>query len=339
MDIDRIDLETWADALPNRGSELFHDPDALAVLDAHTDAEMYLYGAFKGQQAVGLLPVFVDEKPVGRTVTSPPPGLGVPRLGPVIFPNSPKRRKWERINAELADGVLTDLEVDQRTTLFRMTTPVGHEDPRPYAWNDLAIEPRFTYVVDLEGCGDLEDAMSGFSKSLRNEMRRYEDSDVEIGTEGVDAALRIYEDVVDQYAEYDDEAPMTRPFLRDLLSALDEDQWRTYVARDPDGEYLSGILTLFGDDLAYYWQGGVTASYDHVSVNNLLHAVVLEDLVTDPDLESVTGYDLVGANTERLCEYKGKFNGELRPYYVVESAGLEMTVAKSAYQRVAGSMK
>ncbi|ARS90224.1 GNAT family N-acetyltransferase [Natrarchaeobaculum aegyptiacum] len=339
MDVDRIDLETWADALPNRGGEVFHDPDALAVLDAHTDAEMRLYGAFKGQQAVGLLPVFVDEKPVGRTVTSPPPGLGVPRLGPVIFPNSPKRRKWERINAELAEGVLADLAVDQRTTLFRMTAPVGYEDPRPYAWNDLAVDPRFTYVVDLEGCGDLEDAMAGFSKSLRNEMRRYEDSDVEIGTEGIDAALRIYEDVVDQYAAYDDEAPMTRTFLRDLLAAFDEDRWRTYVARDPDGEYLSGILTLFGDELAYYWQGGVTASYDHVSVNNLLHAVVLEDLVTDPDLESITGYDLVGANTERLCEYKGKFNGELRPYYVVESAGLEMAVAKSAYQRVAGSMK
>ncbi|THE66243.1 GNAT family N-acetyltransferase [Salinadaptatus halalkaliphilus] len=339
MDIERIDLEAWRNALPNSGFEIFHDPDALAVLDAHTDAEIRLYGAYKGQQAVGLLPVFIDEKAVGRTVFSPPVSLGVPRLGPLIDPNSPKRRKWERINAELAGGVVDDLEVGERSTLFRMTCPVGYDDPRPYGWNDFAVEPEFTYVVDLEGCTDIEDAMTGFSKSLRNEMRRYEELDLEVETEGIDAAMRIYDDVVEQYAEYDDTAPLTRPFLRDLLASLSEDRWRVYVARTPDGEYKSGILALFSNDLAYYWQGGVTASYDHVSVNTVLHRVILEDIVTDPALESVTGYDLVGANTERLCEYKGKFNGELRPYYVVESSGLEMTVAKSAYKKVAGSLK
>lgn len=84
MDIERLTLEEWGDALPRSGIEVFHDPDALAVLDAHTDAEMRLYGAYKGQQAVGLLPVFVDQKSVGRTVFSPPLSLGVPRLGPVI---------------------------------------------------------------------------------------------------------------------------------------------------------------------------------------------------------------------------------------------------------------
>ncbi|GAB3664705.1 GNAT family N-acetyltransferase [Halopiger thermotolerans] len=339
MDIERLTLAEWGEALPRSGFEVFHEPDALTVLDAHTDAEMRLYGAFKGQQAVGLLPVFVDEKSVGRTVFSPPVSLGVPRLGPIINPNSPKRRKWERINGELAEAVAADLETDKRSTLFRMTCPVGYDDPRPYDWNGFTTEPKFTYVVDLEDCADVEDAMSGFSKSLRNEMRRYDDLDLTIEQEGIESALRIYEDVVDQYAEYDDTAPMTRPFLRDLLSSLDDDCWRVYVARTPDGEYKSGIITLFSNDLAYYWQGGVVASYEHVSVNNLLHRVILEDVVTDPELESITGYDLVGANTERLCEYKGKFNGELRPYYAVESEGLEMTLAKSVYSTVSGSLK
>jgi len=339
MEIDRLELEKWDDCLPERGFEVFHDPDALAVLDAHSDAELRLYGAFKGQQTVGLLPVFVDRKAVGRTIVSPPLSMGVPRLGPLINPNSPKQRKWERINSELAAGVLADLEAERRSTLFRMTCPVGYGDPRPYRWNDLSVEPEFTYVVDLEGCTDIEEAMAGFSKSLRNEMRRLEDVDLEIRQEGIDAALGIYDDVVSQYAQYDEEPPMSKPFLRDLLSTLDDERWRVYVARAPDGTYQSGVITLFSADLAYYWQGGVTASYDHVSVNNLLHRTILEDIVTDPALESVTGYDLVGANTERLCEYKGKFNGELKPYYVVESEGLEMRLAKSAYQRMAGSLK
>ncbi len=339
MEIEQLTLEEWGDALPRSGFEVFHDPDALAVLDNHIDAELQLYGAYKGQQVVGLLPVFVDEKSIGRTVFSPAVSFGVPRLGPIINPNSPKRRKWERINSGLAEAVIERLEIDKRSTLFRMTCPLGYTDPRPYGWNEFTMEPEFTYVVDLEGCDDVEDAMTGFSKSLRNEMRRYDELDLTIETEGIDAALRIYDDVVEQYQEYDDTAPMSRLFLRDLLSRLDDDRWRVYVARTPDGTYKSGIITLFSNDLAYYWQGGVTASYERVSVNNLLQHVILEDLVTDPELESVTGYDLVGANTERLCEYKGKFNGELRPYYVVESSGLEMTVAKSVYRAVSGPLK
>ncbi|MFP8954766.1 GNAT family N-acetyltransferase [Natrialbaceae archaeon A-arb3/5] len=336
MDVKRIDLDEWDDALPSSGYELFHDPTALAVLDDHTDAELRLYGAYKGQQSVGLMPVFVGERSVGKTVFSPPVSLGVPRLGPIIDPNSPKPRKAERINQELTAAVIDDLEAGNRSTLFRTTCSLEYTDPRPYAWQDFSVKPKFTYVVDVAGCDDLEDAMAGFSKSLRNEMRRFDEVDLSIETEGIDAALRIYEDVVDQYEEYDDTAPMSRPFLRDLLSALDDEQYRVYVARAPDGTYKSGIISLFSDDLAYYWQGGVTATYDHVSVNNLLHRAILEDLVSDPELESVTGYDLVGANTERLCEYKGKFNGDLRPYYVVESSGLEMSIAKSAYQKFAG---
>ncbi|MDS0475110.1 GNAT family N-acetyltransferase [Natrinema sp. 1APR25-10V2] len=338
MEVKRIDLEDWRDALPASGYEVFHEPDALSVLEEHTDAELRLYGAYKGQQAVGLLPVFVTDRPIGRTVFSPPVSLSVPRLGPIINPNSPKRRKRERINSTLIEAVIGDLEIEKRSTLFRMTCPIDYADPRPFDWNGLSVEPEFTYVVDLEDADDLEDAMVGFSKSLRNEMRRYDEVDLSIETEGIDTALRIYDDVVDRYEEYDDSAPMSRPFLRDLLSSLDDDRWRVYAARTPDGTYKSGIITLFSDDLAYYWHGGVTASYEHVSVNNLLHRVILEDLVSDPELESVTGYDLVGANTERLCEYKGKFNGELRPYYVVESSGLEMQLAKSTYQRLAGSI-
>ncbi|RQG89850.1 GNAT family N-acetyltransferase [Natrarchaeobius halalkaliphilus] len=338
MDVTRIGLEDWRDALPSSGYEFFHDPDALSVLDDHTTADLRLYGAYKGQQSVGLLPVFVGEKSLGTTALSPPLSLGVPRLGPLITPNSPKPRKAERINRELATAVVDDLAADRRSTLFRMTCPLEYTDPRPYAWNGFTVEPQFTYVVSLEDCDDLEDVMAGFSKSLRNEMRRYDEIDLTIDTEGIDAALRVYDDVVAQYEEYGDTAPMSRPFLRDLLSTVDDDRWRVYVARTPDGAYQSAILTLYSPDLASYWQGGVTASYEHVSVNNLLHRAILEDLVTDPELDSITGYDLVGANTERLCEYKGKFNGELSPYYVIESSGLEMSIAKSAYRKFS-SMK
>ncbi|MFC7137880.1 hypothetical protein ACFQRB_18380 [Halobaculum litoreum] len=49
-------------------------------------------------------------------------------------------------------------------------------------------------------------------------------------------------------------------------------------------------------------------------------------------MASVDTYDLMGANTERICRYKSKFGADLVPYYTVESEGAGMKAAKTAYR-------
>lgn len=330
IDVNRLTLSEWDTALPASGIEVFHVTEALSVLDSHTAGEMRLYGGFKGEHPVALFPVFVEEKPIGRVVTSPPPSMGILRLGPLLLPNSPKQRKHETINESFTRQVIDTLSVDARLTLFRMICSRRYPDPRPYQWNHLQVTPEFTYVLDLSGA-TVDDVMTPFSKSLRNEMRRRETLDLTISVEGMDSAERICTSVNERFDEQGAHSPIDWPFVRDLLDAL-SDRHRVYVARTPDGSYRSGIIVLYSDDTAYYWQGGVASSYEGVSVNSLLHRTVIEDIIEDPQLESITSYDLVGANTERLCRYKGQFGGTLTPYYVVESAGPEMKLAKSAYE-------
>jgi len=335
MNVERIGLDAWRDALPAASVEAFHDPEALEVLDEHAAGELRLFAGYKGDNPVALLPVFVTDRRVGRTVLSPPPGFGVPRLGPIVDSNSPKQRKRERVNRKFLEGLLDELDLTDRRTLFRMVCPLAFGDPRPYDWNDLEVDTAFTYVVDLD-TDDFEEVLGTFSRSLRREMRSLDDLDLTISVEGVDAAVRVYDHLATWYEEQGEPVPMSRTYVRDLVRTLGDDRCRVYVARSPDGEYLSGVVALYSNDVAYYWSGGVRTSYENVSVNTLLHRAVMEDVVADPALDSVTGYDLVGANTERLCEYKAKFNGDLVPYYVVESGGPEMSLAKTAYQWLAG---
>lgn len=330
VDVNRLTLSEWDTALPSSGGEVFHASEALSILDAHAAGELRLYGGFKGDHPVALLPVFVEEKPIGRVVTSPPPSTGVLRLGPLLLPNSPKQRKQETVNAAFTQQVLDTLAVDARLTLFRMVCSKTYPDPRPYQWNHLRIIPRFTYVLDLNGA-TVDDVMAPFSKSLRNEMRRRETLDLTIAIEGMETAKRICAAVNERFDEQGMRSPIDWPFVRDLLDALSEHH-RVYVARAPDGSYRSGIIVLYSDDTAYYWQGGVASSYDGVSVNSLLHRTIIEDIIEDPQLESITSYDLVGANTEHLCRYKSQFGGTLIPYYVIESTGPEMKLAKRAYE-------
>lgn len=329
MNVERIDLSEWDRMLPSTGFEVFHTPEALSVLNEHADGELHLLGATKGEQPLALVPAFVQRRSMGTAVLSPPPGLGVPRLGPVLMPTSPKRRKREKLNREFAEAVVDRLGGDDSRTLFRMECNVTYDDPRPYVWAEFDIESAFTYVLDVDDM-DTEPIRSSFSKSLRREIRDAEDLPIEIGLEGIEGAQAVYDDTRSRYEEQDEPFPLEWAYVRDLVDALGE-RARTYIARGPGGEFLSGITVLYSNDAAYFWQGGTRATYEGTSVNSAVHWRIIEDLATDPELDGVTQYDLMGANTERLCRYKSKFSAELVPYYVIESNGAAMALAKTAY--------
>ena len=95
------------------------------------------------------------------------------------------------------------------------------------------------------------------------------------------------------------------------------------------------MIVLYADDTACNWKGGAKPSPldTSVSVNNLLHWEIIEDIVTDPALHSITTYDFYTANNERLSRYKSSFNGSLVPYYTVESNGVPMATAKKSLSR------
>lgn len=331
MRVETLDLDEWESALPDTGYEVFHRPEALRVLDDHTQATLRLFGGFKGEQPIGLLPVFVRRYGPARVVASPPPAMNVPRLGPVLMPTSPKRRKRERVNRTFTEEVLEAIEADSARTLLRMDCNAAYPDPRPYRWNDLEIETRFTYALDATAPPD--EIMSSFSKSLRREIRDAKDLDVTVSVEGIPGAREVFEETRDRYEQQGEPHHVEWPYVRDLVTALD-DRCRTYVARDDDGEFIGGITALYSNDTAYFWQGGTRAVHEetNVSLNGLIHWRIIEDIAAGEPLESVTAYDLMGANTERLCQYKSKFDAELVPYFAVETSSPGMKAAKRAYR-------
>ena len=335
MRLDTLSLEEWGEALPSAGFEPFHAPEALGVVGDHAEGDLRLYGAFKGEQPVGLFPAVVRERSVGTAVLSPPPGFAIPQLGPLVMPASPKRRKREKVNSAFAEALVEELGVDGSLTLFRTICNVAFPDPRPFVWNDLSLDTQFTYRLDV-GDDDPDELLSACSKSLRREIRDARDLDVTVETEGREGTRAVFERTAARYAEQDRAFGLTWPYVRELTEAMREvDRCRTYVARDADGEFLTGVIALFSNDAAYYWLGGARTTHEGVSVNSLVHWTMVEDIAAGEPRESVHAYDLMGANTERLCRYKSKFPADLAPYYVVESGGPGMDVAKRAYNLVA----
>ena len=352
MRIERLDLDEWGEALPDRGFEVFHTPEALSVLDRHTAGELELYGGFNGQRVVGLFPIFARRLPYGTIVTSPPPFLGA-RMGPIVMPSSPKQRKRDELNRTFTNKVLSELDVtdnnvnkdqdtslpdllrsrfSEHTTLFRTACNVDYSDPRPYVWNGFTATPEFTYRIDVDSLSQ-DDLLMSFSKSLRRDIRNGQDIELTVETEGISSAREIYYDITQRYEEQGSSFSLDWEFVRDLIVELG-DGCRIYVVRDPDGDYLSGIITLYSNDTAYNWIGGTRGTHDGVGVNGLLNWQIISDLYEDDELDSITRYDLHGANNYNLCRFKSKFSGELIEYYVVESSGIEMGLAKRVYKLI-----
>ena len=129
MRFERLDADEWASGLPSSGFEVFHTREALDVLDRHATGERLLVGGYRGEQLLGMIPLFVRRVAGLRVVSSPPPGMSIPGLGPLVMPTSPKQRKQEKVNREFTSGVLDAIEADDPRTLVRLIRP--SRLPRP----------------------------------------------------------------------------------------------------------------------------------------------------------------------------------------------------------------
>lgn len=333
MEIEQLTLSEWERELPDTGFQVFHRPELLELLVEYSGTdELRLYAGLKGDHVVALLPVFVNHTRIGLTTySSPPPGLHVPYLGAIVMPTSPKVRKCERVNNRFTTGVLDRLDLDARSLVFLVCSP-EYTDPRPYEWEELSVDTSFTYVLDV-GDRSADTLLREFSKSRRREINRGEELDMVIERGDMADTEQVFEQTKERFAEQDEYYGLSWPFVESVVAVLG-DRSRTYVARGPDGEFLSGIIVLYSGDTGSFWLGGVRAEYEHISINSLLHWAIIRDIAEDPELDSIMRYDMVGAGEYRLSKFKSKFGPQLRPYYVVNTGGIPMWASESAYNMV-----
>lgn len=335
MRLEQLSFAEWDEQLPQDPLEIFYSADALRIIDDHWSGELRLYGGYKGQQLVGLAPVFIRQHRLGRLVASPPIGFGIDRLGPVVMPTSPKQRKKEAVNRKFITKLIEEIDATDRFTLFRMSCDIQYDDPRPFQWAGLDITPAFTYRLDLDSTTP-DEVLSSFSRDLRRDIKKRDEVGITVRREPNTSEYleRIYRAMQDRFREQGTEHPISWAFFRDLVGGL-EDNARVYVAESDDGEFLSGMVVLYANGTAYYWKGGAKPSGVDCSVspNSLLHWQIIEDTFTDPTLESITAYDFYTAKNSRLSRYKSSFGGRLVPHYLVESNGVEMKLAKGLYKK------
>jgi hypothetical protein len=184
------------------------------------------------------------------------------------------------------------------------------------------VTPLYSYVVDLTRGAD--DLLAAFSRDARQNITGDYDG-YEISEGDADDAARILRDVKARHDEQREPYKVTPALGRTLYRSLPEGTVRPYVCRI-DGEYKSGMLALELGDTVYRWQGGAKTDAD-IPINDLVDWRIMTDAID----RGIDRYDLVGAWTPRLCEYKAKFAPDLVTYSEIRNTGLGMDAAAKAY--------
>lgn len=307
---DRIPLERASRGPHTPYPTPFHQPAFLEVLEYHSGAELHLLVGHDEFGPVGMFPIF--ECTVGPVTTafSPPPGMGMYQLGPMLFGNEGfdptlDRVRREARNRRFVDACLVWISETVAPSYLHVRTHPAFTDPRPFRWNGFELHSRFTYSVDLDRPAD--ELLMAFSSDARRNVRECEDAcTVEVG--GVDAIEWTLARVEERYAAQGKSFSVDPAFVADLYESLPEGQVRPYVC-EVDGERRGGMITFEFADTIYRWQGGVKPDTE-LPVNDFLDWTIMEDARE----RGVERYDLVGANTARLCEYKAKFDPVLVHY-------------------------
>ena len=327
------DAEEW-DRYVERSpmATFFHRSDVLDLQAEHSGATLYPMAGFKGQEPVGIFPLFSLRKGPATGLFSPPPYLFVSYLGPATL-NQAKlsRRKAERRVRQLVEGSLDHVAEETDPWFTQITTPVGYGDVRPFVWEGYDADPRYTYFVDLDP--DEGDPLSNFSSDARRNITGNHEPSYVIEEGGVDAIDRIVEQVERRYREQGERVSMPSSFVRDLGERCDDGSVRAYTCH-VEGEYASGIVALEDDDTAYRWVGGVKPDVEtSLPINDLLDWAVMQGAME----RGRTHYDLVGAGNHRINRYKAKFNPELRTFYRIQSDSRVVDALASTYRKLAGS--
>jgi hypothetical protein len=196
--------------------------------------------------------------------------------------------------------------LDQEFGKIDLFFPPALTDLRPFQWARWQASPLYTYDLDL---ADPTKTIQGWSEGARRSFSRMKDSYELRCSE--DSASDIVRLCLDSYDRQHRSPPLAPDQLKDLVQrqvTRKAAACYTLHALDDD-EAEAGLVVLGSPPDAYYWVAG--------SLPGPSMTVLVGRLIHELNDKGYQHFDLVGANTPSIAEFKRRLNPALVPYFRV----------------------
>lgn len=337
MEADKTLLSKW-DSLVEETSQgtIFHRLNWLKIVEKHTRGKLYPLIGFKGEEIVGVFPVFCQDfmASLFRASLSPPASSLVPYLGP-LFPNYDKYKQNKKestlkdFQKAVDDFLVQHIDPNYVSIVF---SP-GFLDMRAYQWSGYDVRPRYTYVKDVS---DIESVWKGLKKQLRQSIRKAERRGVTVKEGNKKDLDFIHSSSSRRLKEQQLFLETPKEYFHDLYNVFYPRNLRIFTT-EYNGQKVSGVIITCHKGKVSGWFGTDRPDFKRFHPNE--HAAIKEvnkllnwAAIKWANEHGFKKYEEIGANTPRLTPFKSKFNLDLQLYFSVSKySSWLIKYAKSVY--------
>jgi len=297
----------------------FHLYEWISFAEKKSGYKLYPLTLHKGGKLYAVFPVFLKSKYGISVLASPPPKVSTPAMGPLLMNESSNQYKKEKNDRDMIIAFHEYLVEELGANYIKINCVVGYEDVRQFTWRSYCASPRYTYHLNIS---KHDSAFDQFDGRVRTGIRKASEEGAEYIHEATGYGSKILELVQARY----NEQGLTFPVTANDLVYLQSTPLAEYIhvnAVTHNDDLLMGNILLKYQKKIHHWIGGVKPEGNINGVNELLHWNGMEQF----SKQGFTSYELMGGNTEHLCDHKSKYNPELKTSYeVVYSKGLGSVV-------------
>jgi lipid II:glycine glycyltransferase (peptidoglycan interpeptide bridge formation enzyme) len=197
-------------------------------------------------------------------------------------------------------------------------------DSRPFMWSGYDVQPMYTYLIDLTN--GIDSLWNSLKKELRRDIQKTEaDENLKIEVGDFEHYKKIYDLVCRRYKDQERIVNVPKDYLIEIYKNF-KDNIRVVPAFYKN-EIISGEIQILFKDKMTGWIGVPKTNLEYISPNALIQWKSLDYAIKN----GMKYYEEMGANTERLCKYKSKFNPSLKMYFSIKKMGTKTKVIESFY--------
>jgi len=323
------DLDLWnAIVDASQHGTIFHRWEWLKIAEKHSKSKLYPLIGLEGNEPVGILPLFYSRRWLLRMVFSPPLGATIPTLGPILINYGKiKPHKMEHVYQEFHKQVDHFINSELHPDYVSITTSPGLLDVRPFIWSGYRVTPYYTYKIDLTAG---EAAVWGsFNKKLRSDIKRAEPKGIIVREGTVDDIQYLFHSLKERYHMQNMGSLISIEYLYDLFKEFGSRNLWISVARY-NNQTVGATLLITYKETTSIWLGVAKSGLAGLPTNDLIQWEAIKWSIKN----GYKAFELIGANTRRLCEFKSKYSPHLEVYFNAQKSNLLGKLGEQAYLKL-----